>query len=44
MAAKIHGRLGANDLAATTNTGVYTVPSGRKATVNLTICNPTLPL
>lgn len=39
MAAKIHGRLGANDLAATTNTGVYTVPSGRKATVNLTICN-----
>ena len=37
--AKIHGRLGANDLAATTNTGVYTVPSGRKATVNLTICN-----
>lgn len=39
MAAKIHGRLGAVSLAATTNTGVYTVPSGRKATSTVSLCN-----
>lgn len=41
MAAKIHGRLAAADLAATTNTTVYAVPSARKATVNVSICNRT---
>ena len=35
----IHGRLGANDLAATTNTSVYTVPASTKATVNINVCN-----
>lgn len=39
MAAKIHGRLGASDLAATTNTSVYTVPASRKATVNILVTN-----
>lgn len=39
MAAAIHGRLGAADLAATTNTGVYSVPSARKATVTVSLCN-----
>lgn len=39
MAAMIHGRLGAQDLAATTNTAVYTVPSSRKATVTISVCN-----
>ena len=33
------GRLGAVDLAATTNTTVYTVPASTKATVNVRICN-----
>lgn len=33
------GRLGAADLAATTNTGVYTAPSGVVATVNVNVCN-----
>lgn len=41
MTAKIHGRLGAADLAATTNTGVYSVPASRKATVSVSICNRT---
>jgi acetyl-CoA C-acetyltransferase len=31
MPAKIHGRLGASALAATTDTTVYTVPASRKA-------------
>lgn len=39
MTAKIHGRLGAADLAATTNTSVYSVPASRKATVTVSICN-----
>lgn len=33
------GRLGASDLAATTNTSVYTVPASTFAVVNLSICN-----
>jgi len=33
------GRLGAVDLAATTNTTVYTVPASTKAIVNVNICN-----
>lgn len=33
------GRLGAVDLAATTNTTVYTVPANKKAVVNVNICN-----
>jgi len=33
------GRLGAVDLAATTNTSVYTVPASTVVTVNVTICN-----
>lgn len=36
---KIHGRLGAAALAATTDTTVYTVPASRKATVTVSICN-----
>lgn len=39
MAAKIHGRVGAADLAATTNTGVYTVPATRKGTLTVIACN-----
>lgn len=39
MTAKIHGRLGAVDLAATTNTTAYTVPASRKATCGINICN-----
>jgi len=39
MAAKIHGRLGSADLSATTNTSIYSVPSGRKATCSINICN-----
>jgi hypothetical protein len=39
MPAMIHGRLGAAALAATTLTAVYTVPSARKATVTLNVCN-----
>ena len=39
MAAKIHGRLGAASLAATTDTSVYSVPASRKATVTVSICN-----
>lgn len=37
--AKIHGRLGAAALAANTDTVVYTVPAGRKATVLVSVCN-----
>jgi len=33
------GRLGAVDLAATTNTLVYTVPASKIATVNISIAN-----
>lgn len=33
------GRLGALDLIATTNTLLYTVPSGKVSTVNLSLCN-----
>lgn len=33
------GRLGAQDLSATTNTTLYTCPSGTFAVVNVTICN-----
>lgn len=33
------GRLGAEDLSATTNTGIYTVPSSTVATVNINFCN-----
>lgn len=39
--AKIHGRLGAAALAATTDTAVYTVPASRKATVLVSLCNRT---
>lgn len=39
MTAKIHGRLGALDCAATTAEAVYSVPASRKATVNVTLCN-----
>ena len=39
MAAKTHGRLGAADLAATTNTSVYSVPAARKATCSVNVCN-----
>lgn len=39
MANKIHGRLGAQALAANTDTAIYTVPPGRKATVTLNVCN-----
>ena len=41
MAITNHGRLGAAALAATTNTILYTVPSGRRATVNVNLCNRT---
>lgn len=34
-----HGRLGAADLSATTNTTIYTVPASTKATVNISVCN-----
>jgi hypothetical protein len=33
------GRLGAADLAATTNTIVYTVPAGRQSTVTVAVSN-----
>lgn len=33
------GRLGVQDLAATTNTTLYTAPTGYFAVVNVTICN-----
>lgn len=33
------GRLGASDLAATTNTSVYTVPASKLATFNVSVCN-----
>lgn len=33
------GRLGANDVAAATNTTVYTVPSDTFSVVTLSICN-----
>lgn len=39
MPAQIHGRLGASDLAATTNTSTYSVPASRKATVAVAFCN-----
>lgn len=39
MPAPIHGRLGAAALAATTDTGVYTVPAARQATVTVSFCN-----
>jgi hypothetical protein len=41
MAITNHGRLGAADLAATTNTILYTVPTGRRATVNISLANRT---
>jgi hypothetical protein len=41
MAAKIHGRLGAAALAATTDTALYVVPAARKATCTLNLCNRT---
>lgn len=34
-----NGRLGAVDLAATTNTAVYTAPASTVATVNINVCN-----
>jgi hypothetical protein len=34
-------RLGAADLAATTNTDVYTVPANRRATFTVSMCNRT---
>lgn len=33
------GRLGSNDLAAATNTTVYTVPSGFFAVISVNVCN-----
>ena len=33
------GRLGVQDLAATTNTSLYSCPTGYFAVVNVTICN-----
>jgi hypothetical protein len=33
------GRLGVQDLAATTNTSLYTCPTSTFAVVNVTICN-----
>jgi hypothetical protein len=33
------GRLGAVDILATTNTAIYSVPSGKVATVNINVCN-----
>lgn len=35
------GRLGAADLAANTDTTVYTVPAGTLTVCNLTVCNRT---
>ena len=34
-------RLGAEQLAASTNTTIYQVPAGASAVANITICNPT---
>lgn len=39
MTAKIHGRLGAAALAATTDTALYVVPAARKATCSVSLCN-----
>ena len=33
------GRLGASDLAATTNTSVYTVPASKIGTCTVSVCN-----
>ena len=33
------GTLGQADLAATTNTTVYTVPAGKTATISINVCN-----
>lgn len=33
------GKLGNNDLAATTNTTVYTAPAGVVTTLNVSVCN-----
>lgn len=33
------GKLGASDLAATTNTTVYTVPASTLSVVNISVCN-----
>ena len=33
------GRLGVADLAATTDTSVYTVPASKVATCNVSVCN-----
>lgn len=33
------GTLGQADIAATTNTTVYTVPTGKTATISINICN-----
>ena len=41
MAAPIHGRLAAVDVAATTNTTLYSVPAARKATCTVNLCNRT---
>ena len=37
--AAVYGRLGANDLNATTATEVYAVPSSKHSTVTVNICN-----
>ena len=37
--AAVYGRLGANDLNATTATEVYAVPSSKHATVTVNVCN-----
>ena len=37
--AAVYGRLGANDLNATTATEVYAVPSSKHATVTINVCN-----
>lgn len=39
MTTKIHGRLGAADLAAATDTSTYSVPALRKATCTVSFCN-----
>jgi hypothetical protein len=39
MPADIHGRLGAQSLAAATDTTLYTCPTGRKATATVSLCN-----
>ncbi len=41
MTTKIHGRLGAADLAAATDTAAYSVPVLRKATCSVSFCNRT---